>query len=246
MQLLITRPHLQAQKTLEWFEQHDVDCFSLPLLDIAKTEPNINPQPEDCQHTIFISANAVFYAREYLPYWKNREVTIWAIGEATAQALKDQGMFDVIQAQGNRNSEALLAMDGLQNIHGQKIVIYRGQGGRQHLADVLTERGAQVDYCELYSRQPCAHESVLLQKDAFNKWRKQSQPLITMVLSVETLQAYSAIAPDLLGDNYLQVPLLIPSERIKQAAQAQGYQALLRADYAHFSALKDALGKYLT
>jgi uroporphyrinogen-III synthase len=75
-----------------------------------------------------------------------------AVGQRTAEALLDQcGRID-IQAPPPYNSEALLAMAELQAAADKRIVIFRGVGGRELLAETLRQRGAHIDYAEVYRR----------------------------------------------------------------------------------------------
>src|SRR4029079_11082017 len=50
------------------------------------------------------------------------------------------------------DSEGLLALPALAELRGKRIAIFRGEGGRDHLADALRARGAHVDCIACYRR----------------------------------------------------------------------------------------------
>jgi uroporphyrinogen-III synthase len=52
----------------------------------------------------------------------------------------------------NFDSEGLLATEEMNDIKNKKIVIFRGEGGRETLAETLRARGAEVTYAECYTR----------------------------------------------------------------------------------------------
>ena len=56
---------------------------------------------------------------------------------------------------GGYDSEHLLASPEFAHVQGQRILIVRGGGGRELLAEQLTARGAEVAYAEVYDRR-CA------------------------------------------------------------------------------------------
>jgi len=63
------------------------------------------------------------------------KLTLIAIGTATAKTLEQILSAEVITNSG-ANSEALLELEALseKDVRGKKIIIFRGEGGREHLA----------------------------------------------------------------------------------------------------------------
>ena len=76
-----------------------------------------------------------------------------AVGSQTAQALRQQGFANIHAPQHGNDSEAALALPIWRNLPpSSRIVIIRGQGGREHLAQTLRQRGFAVQYAECYQR----------------------------------------------------------------------------------------------
>ena len=75
-----------------------------------------------------------------------------AIGPSTQKALKLFDVQDVLIPEENFDSEGLLATAAMNDIQNKKIVIFRGEGGRETLAETLRARGGEVTYAECYAR----------------------------------------------------------------------------------------------
>jgi len=134
------------------------------------------------------------------------------------------------------NSEALLAHPKLQTVSDEKIIIFRGQGGRTHLADVLRARGAHVDYCEVYQRQS-PQQAVVLNAD----FRHTQRRAVTAVHSVETLDNVCRFiaADDLIW--LKQQALLVPGQRVAEVASVAGFQSIYVAENATHDSMIAAL-----
>jgi uroporphyrinogen-III synthase len=106
----------------------------------------------DYDIAIFTSANAVDFAMRRIAHWPQPGPHIAAVGKASAKALAARGLEVNLQPQSQFNSEALLALPELQQVAQKRIVIFRGVGGRELLAEQLIQRAATVDYAECYQR----------------------------------------------------------------------------------------------
>ena len=101
---------------------------------------------------IFVSVNAVEYgAPAAADEWPARIVT-YAPGPGTAEALAGAGIPDAQVPVTSLDSEGLLELASLADVTGKRIVIFRGEGGREFLGNTLRARGASVDHVPCYRR----------------------------------------------------------------------------------------------
>lgn len=101
---------------------------------------------------IFVSVNAVEYgAPAAAGEWPARIVT-YAPGPGTAEALASAGIPDAQVPVTSLDSEGLLELASLADVTGRRIVIFRGEGGREFLGNTLRARGASVDHVPCYRR----------------------------------------------------------------------------------------------
>jgi uroporphyrinogen-III synthase len=100
---------------------------------------------------IFVSANAVEFGAPAAGRWPSRIVT-YAPGPGTAEALAGAGILDAHVPVTSLDSEGLLELPSLADVTGKRIVIFRGEGGREFLGNTLRSRGATVDHVPCYRR----------------------------------------------------------------------------------------------
>jgi len=104
---------------------------------------------------IFISSNAVQNAMPRLLDKLGsvpKNLRFASIGPMTAAELAKFGVADIFTPQARFDSESLLALPEMQIMANKKVMIFRGIGGRDLLADTLKARGAAVDFAECYRR----------------------------------------------------------------------------------------------
>jgi uroporphyrinogen-III synthase len=193
--VVLTRPRAAAEALARPLEAEGARVFIFPALAIEPLAPT--PALDallsrlaafDC--AIFVSANAVEHGLEMAKRkgpWPAK-LRVAAIGEATAEALRNSGIPEVISPPERHDSEGLLALAQLQAVSGQNIVVFRGEGGRERIKETLEERGARVEYAECYRRvRPQADSRALAEA-----WRRGEVHAVS-ALSAETLRNFVAM-----------------------------------------------------
>ncbi len=224
--VLVTRPKHQAGGLVNAIEQAGGEAVLFPLIDIVPLE---NPQTfddywkrlPDYQWLVFISANAVNFAasmnggRITLP----KTVQVAAIGKATARALQQLNIQVSLLPDEGYNSEALLSMPAWRNLSGQQVLIVRGVGGREKLAETLKQRGAEVDYLEVYRR--CLPDNDVEPVKKLLASRKVAAIVLT---SGEALKNLLTLLNQ--ETTLLSIPLVVISSRIATIARRLGFKRI--------------------
>jgi len=168
---------------------------------------------------IFVSRNAVDYGTpllEKLP----RDLTCLAIGSRTADQLEKAGITVAFHPAHGFTSEDLLEWEELQALDDAQVFIFCGEGGRNRLAEELTDRGANVIRLEVYRR--CKPELTLAELE--EKLVKTPVDVVT-VTSVETLNNFLSMAARLSDFDPYSLPVIAGSPRIGEAVVEAGFRA---------------------
>jgi uroporphyrinogen-III synthase len=168
-------------------------------------------------------------------------LTLVAVGPATARALNDAGYEDVLCADSPFNSEAVLELPQLRRVAGARIVIFRGGDGRGLLAQVLRERGAEVEYAEAYRRAspppPSAEVAAAL---------RRGQVEAVTATSGQTLEQLVEMCSGGLHRGLLRAQLVVSSDRMVKLAESLGFRMPLVAAEPGDRALVEALVAWRT
>ena len=224
--ILITRPNEQADSLCKLISNHGGVSVRFPTIKIqpiVRTDKLIKRFDEISKYDfiIFISRNAAKITIDH--FIGNIDVfidtQIIAIGPGTAEELATRGLTDIICPGSQTDSKALLDLKEMQSnkIANKQILIIRGTGGRELLADSLETRGANINYVEVYKR--CLPEYG--KHEIGNAWYKK-KPDVVVVTSNEILNNLI----NLLSDDkkkLFSTPLVTMSERIAERARKEGF-----------------------
>lgn len=219
--IAITRPSDQAKKLTQLIEAVGGHVIPFPLIEIVSLNDyshfeRVITDIAEYDWIIFISSNAVQNGMPRLLKQKlPSSLKFAAIGPVTAQELQAFGIKEVLIPQGRFDSESLLSLPSMHDIHGKKVMIVRGVGGREVLAETLTSRGATVSFAECYQRvNPQSNVDVLTQA-----WLNQQLQAI-VVTSSEAMRHLLDLAST---TSWLkQVTICVNHARIAEQALAKG------------------------
>lgn len=227
--IVITRPADQAHVLADLIREQGGQPILFPVIDIQEvtnvTRLNaVIDRLDTFDVAIFISPNAAsrglraVRARRDLP----AAVKVVAIGRGTARALQQQGVAAVIAPPERFDSESLLSLPELQRVTGQRVVIFRGEGGRALLGDTLVARGAIVEYAECYRRA----KSVRDVEPLMQAWSRGDVQALIVTSSEGLRNLY-----ELIGDNgrrhLAQTPVFAPHPRIASTARELGLSSII-------------------
>ena len=225
--IMVTRPAGQAQSLCQLIEQAGAQVVLFPTLeitDVSNTKEiySVINNLDKFNLAIFISVNAVNQAVKYIQERGTLPATLKlaTIGKASAVALhKILGRGPDICPETQFTSEALLALEPMQELKNQSIVIFRGQQGREYLGAQLRQRGAKVEYVSVYCRKrPNADMA------KFEQQRAKRDIDAIIITSEEGLRNLCGMLEKQLHGWLKKTQLIVMSQRIFNVAQALGFQ----------------------
>jgi uroporphyrinogen-III synthase len=244
--VLVTRPTEQAQ-TLERLVRDaggEPVCVPaieiLPLADPAAFHA-LAARLGEFDLAIFVSRNAVCRTLDLLggrPWPANLKVA--TVGQGSRAELEKRGFANVIAPSTRSDSEALLALPELAALRGRRIVIFRGEGGRELLGQELAARGASVEHAACYRR-------VVPEGAKMRSAWAYGMDAVT-VSSAEGLVNLLTMLGEGAARQLSGIPLFVPHPRVAGEAQRRGLQQaivagpgdaeMLAALVAHFGAAR--------
>ena len=230
--IVVTRPAQQSGSLAGRIRAAGGRAILFPVLEIIDT-PDLQPLNEaidrldDYQLVVFISPNAVVRAMRQVETRRRRwpaPLRVAAIGKGSVRELERFGISGVLAPERHFDSEHLLELPELQAVAGQRVVIFRGDGGRELLGDTLAARGAQVDYVECYRRtRPDADVTPLLEA-----WAGKTLNAVTITSSEGMRNLFAMVGPS--GQPLLQqTPLFAPHPRIAAVARELGCRNVIES-----------------
>lgn len=224
--VLVTRPRAQAEPLAALIEAAGGRALRFPVIEIL---PPLDSAPlaqaiEDLHKfdiALFISPNAVTTALNAITARRAWPQTtqIGCVGKGSAKALRHFGLTPQIVPRERFDAEALAALPALAEVADKKIVIFRGDGGREVLSNALTARGAVVSHVECYRRaRPQADTATLLRQ-----WARGEVDIVTVTSGQGLRNLFDLLGG--LGQQWLvKTPIVVVSERIAALCRELGFK----------------------
>ncbi|HMN47381.1 MAG TPA: uroporphyrinogen-III synthase [Povalibacter sp.] len=215
LSVLVTRPLPQADALATTLRTKGAEAVVLPAIEIR---PRVTAQTGEYDLVVFVSVNAVEHGARSIV--RSATTRVAAIGKATAAALTGiEWPVHVVPDRGF-TSESLLAHPDLAIQAGARVLIVRGSGGRDVLQQTFVAQGLSVDLLDAYER-------ILPQIDAAHRDRLEAdwtagEIQVATATSVETLSNLLALLGTAGRECLLRAPLIVPSPRVREAAQQLG------------------------
>ena len=232
--------------------------MALPLLTIApKSDPKVAASIRSAMQTadlaVFVSPNAIECTMRLLgDDWQSiakHPIPIGVVGQSSYYALERHGIGAEANAStpiwmpGNPaqwDSEGL--WEAIQNRFpswaGRRVVVFRGDGGREWLADQLQAVGAQVEAIAVYSRIPLSESSPQWEK-ALNA---NTDDALWILTSSEAVRHLGTVLKQQGRQDYLaSASALCPHHNIASSANEIGFGSVLECHSGDAALVKAAV-----
>ena len=244
--IVITRPSGQARQQVELLHKaikqgnisSSVNIFTLPLLTIVPKDSeqladHIASSLKDADLAIFVSPNAIESVMRLLERnWQDfskKIIPIGVMGGSSRLALNNHGIgleeapTPVLMPKdsGQWDSEGLwLELQKLDwDWAAKKIVIFKGDGGREWLADTLKKSGATVEAISTYSRIPLDLDNPQWQSIREMDFSKS----LWILTSSEAVRYLGSVAQNQFSQSLNQATAICPHYNIADAAESIGF-----------------------
>jgi uroporphyrinogen-III synthase len=231
--VVVTRPRAQAEALAPQIAALGLRPVVFPLLDIRALDDTSALQAalRDLQRyalVVFVSPNAIDAAFAHIRQWP-AEVAVGIVGEGSRAALARHGV-DASNARiaapadsAKTDSEALFAALDRNALQGRRVLIVRGQAGRDFLSEALRGIGAEVEHISAYRREtPVLDHAAAAQLrqllDSDSVWIITSSEALRNLLQ---MLARTAVAGDVV--KMQQKRIIVPHPRIAETARLAGF-----------------------
>lgn len=218
--ILVTKALNQIDELQDLLIQEKLEFVLFPAFEIKKiTNKNVTKYYDI---TIFISSNAVIYAKDYLDSITSNSKKIFAVGPETAKTLNNYNIKTDLYPKKQPSSEKLLELANYKSMQNKKILIVRGKGGLETLKNSLKVNN-EVEYLEVYDRIPLDLTNLHVEsiKKFFNSekniaWINSNQTLLNTLFMITKIdQSYTK--------RFKETPLVVMSDRIAKYALSLGF-----------------------
>ncbi len=236
MHLLLTRPDGRNALLQRRLAERGVASSICPMVAIQTLTPPPSPF-SGAVGAFFVSRTAVALAdRALAGHWPR--LPCFAVGTGTAEALAECGVEAWHPGADQQTSEGVLALPELQALPAGPFVVVRGEGGRETLAESLSQRGFEIRPWILYRRACPPLDGVALAQG----WHRDGVDAI-LATSGEILENLFSLLPLAQHPWLRQCHWLVPVERVAKLARQRGCQRVTVLGGAGDDAILGCIGK---
>jgi len=204
--VLVTRAKDQASALARALRDKGAVAVEVPVIRIEPTE-NLHllfatKELNEYDWLVFTSANGVRLFFSVSLFWERNVdglagIRVAAIGPATANALRDQGVVvDTVPSEYRGEAVAQAIIDHHRgDLSNVSVLLFRAEGARQILPEMLRQAGGRVDVIEAYRAEPPSKEEAVRLRSILDKHE----------LDVATFTSSSTVSNtiNMLGENAL-------------------------------------------
>ena len=264
--IIVTRPSGQARQLIEVLtraiEASGVgkrslpEILSLPLLTIVPRSDehladHIATTLSNADLAIFVSPNAIesvmrLLERDWQDFSK-KIIPIGVMGGSSHLALKNHGIgledkpTPIIIPKDNENWDSEGLWKELQSLkwnwQGKKVVLFKGEGGRDWLADTLKKTGATVEAISTYTRVPLDVDNPSWQLVREMDLSKS----LWLLTSSEAVRYLGEVMKDQFTQNLNVASALCPHHNIADAAEMIGFGEVFTSEPGDEALIKSTL-----
>lgn len=231
--VVITRPLDQAGPLAQRVARSGRQAVVFPLLEIHPLDDEEALRKalrslDNYAMVAFVSPNAINAAMRHIADWPP-EVAIAVMGEGSKAALAghditsaSRTIFSPRDAR-RTDSQTLLEVLDTEALRGRRVLIVRGESGRELLADALRAQGVEVEQLAAYRRTaPCLDEAAREQLLSLVMY-----PADWLITSSEALRILLQLVREAMGEEGVvkmqQQNIYVPHVRIAETAHAMGF-----------------------
>jgi len=264
--IIVTRPSGQARQLIEVLTQAIQnsrvanrslpEIISLPLLTIvpkadAMLADHIASVLRDADLAIFVSPNAIesvmrLLERDWQEFSK-QIIPIGVMGGSSQLALQNHGIGNevkptpIIIPKHNAQWDSEGLWHELQTLGwdwvGKKVVIFKGEGGRDWLADTLKKAGANVEAISSYTRIPLDIDNPAWQAIHDMDFSKS----LWLLTSSEAVRYLGTVMKDQFIQDLSAASALCPHHNIADAAEIIGFGEVFTTESGDEALIKASL-----
>ncbi|KPN71295.1 uroporphyrinogen-III synthase [Neisseria sp. 83E34] len=215
--ILLVRPAERAAADALICEAAGWRGVPFSVLEIVPDETQLAALParyEAADAVFWVSPTAVQAGIGVIDFACLSEKPNIAVGRATADVLRQAGCMTVYSPEKGNDSEAVIRLPVWQSLPcNARVLIVRGKGGRTYLAQALSGRGMQVEFAEVYRREPQTPDWQVFAK---------AKPDAVWIASAKTVRQFFSSMPDELVQAAKSLLYFTHHPRIAEALQQHG------------------------